>query len=426
MRSGLGRTLVLLAGGSLATAGWGAVFPFLYADIAIARGLGGAVATGTFTAFAIGSVLAAPLAGQLADRANPTVVATSARVALAGSTLLLSWASGPLAIWLAAVVFGAAVAVALPALQLILLARTPANRRRDIFAWQFIANNLGAASGAAIGGMLVNLSSQATMRPVYLLASGASLISALVVALAGRGATRVAGAGNLSAGSVNFRQLLRSRPVRWLLAIAMLITLACYAQFDAGLPAYVLTSTSVGAPLLGVAVAINAVLVGVLTGPVVAYSRRRGGPALLATCAVLWVGCWVIFGLPLIVGGNDSAFVIVGFAAFSVGETMMAPILSALAVSLAPQGATGRTIATVTGASTLATAVGPVASGALLGAGLPAAFIGMQVLFCLAAAGAAIRLGRLLPVVAANPRRQAAEVLGDGASSGLAATEAAR
>lgn len=392
MRSGLGRTLVLLAGGALATAGWGAVFPFLYADISTARGLGGGVATGTFTAFALGSVIAAPIAGWSADRSNPTVVAALSRVALAVSTVLIAVASRPLTIWLAAASFGAALAMAQPAMQLILLARTPADRRRDVFAWQFIAVNLGAAAGAALGGTLVDLSSQAAMRPVYLLAAAAALVSAGVVAIAGRGAQAGPRAGNDGGQSVAYAVLLCNKQIRWLLGIALLITLACYAQFDAGLPAYVLKSTATTPALLGGAVALNAVLVAILTGPVVAFTRRRRGSSLLASCALLWVGCWVIFGLPLLVSGFDSVFVFLGFAALSFGETMMAPILSALAATLAPAGAVGRTMAAVTGAGTLATALGPILSGALLGLGLPAVFIAMQVLFCLAAAAAALRL----------------------------------
>lgn len=404
MQSGLGRTLVLLSGGALATAGWGAVFPFLYADISSARGLGGGVATATFTAFAIGSIIAAPLAGWSADRANPTVVAALARVAMAISTVLLAFAANPMSVWLAAAGFGAALAMSQPAIQVILLERTPADRRRDVFAWQFIATNLGAAAGAALGGMLVDLSSPAGMGPVYLLAAAVALVSAAVVAMAGRGAHAAAGrsgAGERATGSVSYGEILARKPIRWLLGIALLITLACYAQFDAGLPAYVLKSTTVNPAVLGAAVAVNAVLVAALTGPVVAYTRRRRGTSLLALCAVLWVGCWAVFGLPLLVGGFDSIFVFLGFAALSLGETMMAPILSPLAASLAPEGAAGRTMAAVTGATTVATAIGPILSGALLGLDLPAVFIAMQMLFCVAAAAAALRLRRMgIPAVA--------------------------
>jgi MFS family permease len=240
------------------------------------------VAAGTFVAFAVGSILAAPIAGWLADRSNPTVVAALARVLLALFTVLLAFAGDAQSVLGMAAGFGASLAMAQPAIQVILLARTPANRRRDVFAWQFIAINLGAAGGAALGGALVDLSSQAGMRPVYLVAAAASLLSALVVSIAGRGAHATVIADRGTAESVSYREILARPAVRWLLAIALLITLACYAQYDAGLPAYVLDSTSVTPALLGTAVAINAVLVAVLTGPVVAYTRRRSGTTLLA------------------------------------------------------------------------------------------------------------------------------------------------
>jgi hypothetical protein len=170
------------------------------------------------------------------------VVAVLARIALAMFTLQLAFARSASEIWLAAAAFGAALALAQPAIQVILLARTPANRRRDVFAWQFIAVNLGAAGGAALGGMLVDLSSQSAMRPVYL----------------------------------------------------------------------------------------------------------------------------------------------------------VAPILSPLAAALAPVGAVGRTMAAVTGAATVATAIGPILSSTLLGLHLPAGFIALQILFCPAAAAASMRLRGLM------------------------------
>jgi MFS family permease len=405
VRSGLGRTLILLSGAALATAGWGAVFPFLYADIAQARGLGGAVAAGTFTAFALGSIVASPLAGVLADRADPVTVAVLSRLSLALFTGLLVLASNPLTIWLVAAGFGGSLAMAQPAVQVILLASTPADRRRDVFAWQFIATNVAAAGGAALGGMLVGLSSQAAMRPLYASAVLISLLSALVVGVAGHGL----GGPQLTpaADRTSYRVILAVPAIRWLLAVALLITLACYAQYDAGLPAYVLTATGVSPAVLGLAVGLNAILVAVLTGPVVALTRRRSGTSLLATCAGIWVGCWLVFGLPLLLPGNDSILVVLGFVVMSFGETMMAPILAPLAATLAPAGTTGRTMAAVTGASTVATALGPVLSSVLLGVGLPAGFIGIQVLFCLAAAMTALRLGRLirgpLPVAHRRP-----------------------
>jgi dipeptide/tripeptide permease len=156
---------------------------------------------------------------------------------------------------------------------------------------------------------------------------------------------------------------------------------------------------------LGTAVAVNSVLVAVLTAPVVRATRSVSPATLLALCAVTWIGVWLFFAVPLALPRGASAFVVLGYALFSLGETMLAPVLSPLAATLAPAGAVGRTLAAMNGAQTVATAVGPALSAVLLGVGAPVAFIALQVLCCALAGIGARRLGRAL--AARRPVRQA-------------------
>ncbi len=405
MRTTGGRLAALIAGSSLAAAGYGAVLPYLYADVAAARGLGGFAAAGMFSVFALGSLLATPIAGRLADRRDPVLVATLARLAVVAAIALLAFASTTPLVWLAAGLYGAAVAATQPSIQVILLAWTPERRRRDVFAWQFISSNLALALGGLAGGMVVDLSSAAGVRPIYYIAAGASLASAAAVWLTARGHTAPAAAVESGADRVSYRTLLRRPAIRSLLAATVLLTLACYAQYESGLPAYALTSLHVSPKVLGVAVALNAILVAALTGPVVALTRRRDPAALLAACATLWIGCWVLLALPLLHLGAASVLVIVGYAAISMGETMLSPVLSPLAASLAPAGAAGRTLAAVSGAMTLATAVGPALSGVLLALHLPAGFIALQLACCVGAIVVAQRLRRQLPARGTLPAR---------------------
>ena len=395
MRASTGRLAVLIAGSSLASAGWGSVLPFLYSDIAGARHLGATVAAMTFTAFALGSLLAAPAAGRLADRRSPVSVAAVARLLIAIAVIALALAQSALTVWAAAAALGAAVALSQPAIQVILLAWTPDNRHRQVFAWQFIAMNLGLAIGGFVGGFVINLSTPTSSRPIYLIAAAGALLSSAVVFLTGRGAPVTAVPDVSTNADSGHRSVTGTPALRWLLAVTVLLTLACYAQYESGLPAYVLDTLTVSPKLLGTAVALNAILVALLTGPVVSMTRNRPPAALLATCAAIWIGCWLLLGLPLLWTKLAPIAVLGGYSAFSVGETMLAPILSPLAAELAPDGAVGRTLAAVTGATTAASAVGPAVSGALLALHLPSGFIALQVACCLAAIAAAAKLGKL-------------------------------
>ncbi len=403
MRGTGGRLAVLIGGSALAMGGWGAVLPYLYGDVAQARGLGGLAAAGTFTAFAVGSLLTAPLAGRLADTRPPARVAAGARLLMLVGIVALALGRSVGQIWGAAALAGAGFAAAQPAVQVLLLEWSPPSRRREVFAWQFIANNVAIAIGGLAGGFLVSLDSPTGALPVYGIATVAALASAAVVAGVGRRA-RVAPAAvvgaqvepAVAAAGVRVRDILAMPALRLLLVLTVLVTLACYAQFDAGLPAYALSTLHVTPALLGVGIAVNCVLVSVLTAPVVRATQHQDGPALLARCATIWIGCWLLLAVPMVVSVGPGALLVAGLAAFAVGETMLAPVLAPLAARLAPEGSAGRALGAVTGAQTAANAVGPALSGALLALHLPGGFIVLQVLCCLASVALARRLGRAL------------------------------
>ncbi len=376
------RLVALLIGSSLGAVGWGAVLPYLYADVADARGFGATAAAVTFTAFALGALVASPVAGRLADRANPVLVATLARLLLVVTILAIMLSQSELAVWSAAFGYGVALALNQPSVQVMVLALTPAAKRRDAFAWQFIGQNLALAVGGFAGGFLVDLTTPTGSRPVYIVAAVASLLSAAVVYLSARGVPFTTAADADEAANVGYRQVFRAPGVKWLLGVTVLLTLACYAQFDSGLPAYALSVLDVPPTLLGTAVAINAILVAALTAPVVALTRKFHPGTLLAACATIWAGVWVLLGLPLLHQAWGPVLVVVGYAPVAFGETVRAPVLTPLAATLAPAGAAGRTLAALNGAQTLATAVGPGLSGVLLAAGVPVGFVAMQLACC--------------------------------------------
>ncbi|SOD71289.1 sugar phosphate permease [Jatrophihabitans sp. GAS493] len=400
MRSNRGHVAVLLIGSSLASGGWGAVLPFIYSDISTTRHLGGMVAAATFIAFAVGSLLAAPSAGAAADRGNPVRVAALARLVMALAVLALGLSTSTLGVWYSAAALGAGVAFTQPSISVLLLASTPQRRHRDVFAWQFITQNLTLAVGGFVGGLIIDLNSPAGTHRVYYLAALAAVASAVTVYSAGRGisTTRVPSKKAVEA-PVRYREMLANRSLRLLLGVTMLITLACYAQYESGLPAFAINALHVSTKVIGTAVAVNAILVAILTGPVVALTKRYAPTTLLAACASIWIGCWLIIAVPLVLHGMASVALITGLATISVGETMLAPVLNPLAASIAPDGAVGRTLSAVSGATTLACAIGPALSGVLIAAGVPAGFIVLQLACCIGAIVLARRLGAHMRMV---------------------------
>lgn len=403
---GTGRLAVLIAGSSLAAVGFGVVLPFLYADVAEVRGLGDFAASSLFVWFSAGSLLAAPLAGRWADRYDPATVSMLARVATAAALLGLAFAGSTWSLWCAALLYGASGIVNWPAIQVLVLSWTREEQRRSVFAWEFISINLAIALGGVVGGVVIDLSSPAGTRPIYGIATAAELISAATVWIVAR--ERAAGRRDVPRSRDRsdrfsarppgrFQEMLRSPMLRLLVVTCFVLSMIFYGQYESGLPTFAYRGLDVEPRTVGTAIATNAVLVAVLTAPVVAFTRRRGPISLLLGCVALWATSWALL-LGALVGWPPPAGALVSaYAVFAFGETLLSPVLTPLAASMAPVGATGRTLSVVSAARTLAGAVGPSLSGVLLANGVPAVFVGTQLGLCLVAALLLRRLRRRIP-----------------------------
>ena len=289
---------------------------------------------------------------------------------------------------------------------MLLLGARPGRQRertRQVFAAQFIGLNLALALGGFVAGLTVDLSTPAGARPIFCIAAAAELVSAHR-----RGAGRPRRSGHprrrraddgrgpdpalLDAAAAAAGPAARR-------VITLLLTLACYAQYDSGLPAYALGNLHVRPSTLGIGVALNAIVVSALTVPVVALTRRTAPTTLLAWCGGLWIGCWLIFALPLLrrVGHRRPAPVLLGYVSISFGESMLAPVLNPFAATLAPDGALGRTLGAVTGATTLATRSGRGCPVCCSRCGCRPASSRCSWLCCVGAIALAVTLGRLVP-----------------------------
>lgn len=396
------RTVSLILAAAASAAALSVITPFLYADITVTRQLPASAAAGAFAFFAVGTALAAPLVGSLTDRFSATTVAVSGRLLAAVAFLALGYAATTPYVLLAAALLGATASLARVPIQVLLVRSAPPDRARDVFGLAFVAMNGGSAFGAIVGGALTQLSNPARMHRLYWIAAAVSVLGSVFVLAAPRSSAPVAD-GQTQPREVSYRTLLGDRRIRLLLAISFVITLACWAQYTSGLPAYALTALHVSPRSLGVSIAVSELLVASLTSLVVARTRHVGGPQLLAVAGLVWAGCWVVFSLPLFTGLDPGAAVFGGLAVLALGDTLMAPVLSPLAVTLAGEAASGRAMAAVSALSTSATALGPILASVLLGLQMPKAFVLAQIGICLLAVIMALRLRMILKAAAPEP-----------------------
>jgi MFS family permease len=380
----------LLAGAGLGSVATGIVLPFLLADIATARGYGTAAATTALTALAVGTVLGSYAGGKLASRSQSAVAAGS-KSAVAATMVFVGLTRGLPLILLGCLLLGVAISSGRPAISAMLLHRAPLDRRRDVFGWFFILMNAGMAAGAGYGGLTANLTNPHAMHRLYVTAAGVSLASALVIAVSGpsRGQTPAVSDQGARFG---LAQQLRIPGLPRVFLIHLLLALALYAQFNAGLPALVLTGLHASTHVFGLAVAVNACLVAALTAPVVAITRTRGAGRLLAGSSLLWLIGWLVLALPLWTHTPVSAAVLTALVILAIGETTVAPVMTPLAASLVTDHQAAAVTATMATIFTTATTLGPLAAGLLFAIAGPTGFVTIQIALCAAALLLATRL----------------------------------
>jgi MFS family permease len=395
----------LLAGAGVGSVSTGMVLPFLLADVSTARGYGTGQASTALTALAVGTILGSYTGGKFAPRSHGAVAAGS-KAAVAASMVFLALAGGLPLILLACLLLGVAISLGRPAISSMLLQHAPEGRRRDVFGWFFILMNAGMAAGAGYGGLAADLHHRHGMRGLYLTAAGVSVASALVIAASARprrDRAAVAARQSDAGARLGLAEQLRIPGLPTVFAIQLVLALALYAQFNAGLPALVLTGLHAGTHVFGIAVAVNACLVAALTAPVVALTRTRSAGRLLAGSSLLWLTGWVLLALPLWSHVPAGGMVLTALVVLAIGETTVAPVMTPLAASLVDDDHAAAVTATMATIFTTATTIGPLAAGALFATVGPSGFVYTQFGLCCAALLLAARLPKAATIPAADP-----------------------
>jgi MFS family permease len=422
------RAKLLVLASAIGMLGWGTVLPYQYAYAANTRGWGALAAALASTLFSVGALVAAPLAGRLSDRVDPVRVAVLAKLLAAVGVGALVWAGSAPAFLVGMLVFGFGLTAATPAASVLVLRWAGHADRRKVFAYKFTAEAIGMAAGAFVAGQLVDLSRPDGMTFAFVAAGAGFALSAAIIGVAGIGAPATVepdlapDAAESRVGTREaWRRILAVPALRWTGLVTVALALGFYAQFESGLPAYALTVLDVSESAIGLAAAVNCLVIVAVQVAVVRLTARRDAGTLLMAVGGIWTLSWLVLSAAQLAPGIASALFVTTFGIFAVGETMYSPVLNPLTASLAPKGLVGTTLGTFTAVQTTFSALGPLVAGALLGLGLAQGFLALHVAISLLAVYGAWRLraalrgrttvpGPVVPVEPAAPTEPAAPV----------------
>ncbi len=275
-------------------------------------------------------------------------------------------------------------------------------RARTTDGWYAIAN-VARMAGIAVGGLVTGVvaadGTTAAYRGVALTAAVALGAAALLVAIGVRTPRHVPGTATEPVG---YRELLRDRPYLGLIGVNTVFA-GTSMMFALALPTVVLTT---GAPawLTAVLLTANAVLIVVLSAPLVrSVSGMRRTTALVGAAGLwaLWCAMLAVVG----VTGQIVATVVLIAATllFTVAEAVHAPVSTALAAAAAPPAARGRYLAAFQYSFAIASVAAPAFFAGLyeLGAAWPFVVLGLVNVLGIVVVR---RLDRTLPAGRSAPR----------------------
>jgi len=299
-------------------------------------------------------------AGTLADRFGALPIVVGAQVLQAVGFLAYAGVTGALGILASSALVAVGVrffwSAVFTAIADHVDGSTSTLSRDTWFALANGARTAGLAAGGLVTGIVVADGREVTYRAVAYAAAACFAVAAVLIATCVRTGQRQAHEPLERSG---YATLLRDRPFLGLIALNAVYALSSM-MLGVALPTVVLSWIGGPAWLTSLLLAGNAVLITVLSAPVVRRLGRFRRTRSIVAAATLWAAWsvslavlgpgqpgWVI---PVLVGGT---------LLFTAAELVHAPVSMALATAAAPPAARGRYLATFQYSFTVSSIVAP-------------------------------------------------------------------
>jgi MFS family permease len=377
----------LLSTVAVQTLGRGLTLPFTIIYLHEVRGFELGTSGALMALIAVVALLVTAPGGSMTDRYGARLMLMAGSVFMVTGLVLLAFAATPAAAAFAFLLIGVNWGVSWPALNVLVATVVQGDLRQRYFGVNFALVNLGIGVGGVVGGFYVDVSRPATFTAIFL-ANAATMTVPLVLLL---GPLRhLHGRAEAPSGGTDhpatYLRILRQPTVAWLTVITFLAMFIGYGQLEAGFPAFAREFSEVSTRVIGLAFAVNTVVIVSLQFWVLNRISGHRRTRVIMGMGLVWAVAWLVLGSTGLVPGGAAAIlgVLLYHAVFAFGETLLQPTIPAITNDLAPDHLRGRYNAINSGAFQAGTIAGPAAAGVLLQHDLAVVYVGLMVAGCLA------------------------------------------
>jgi MFS family permease len=373
--------------------GSGLVLPFWVVYLHELRGYSLSVVGLLLALMSLAGFLASIACGTLIDRSGPRVALLWTLVMAIAGEVLVAFAGDTVLVVLAITVIGAGFGMGWPSGQAMIASVVPAEIRSRYFGINFSLLNLGIGIGGILGGSIAHVTDLRSFQVLYL-GDAISYLPSLVLMLVPlrHAGAAVPHAPADSGGQPSYLTVLRAPAMRTLTLLMFLSAFVGYAQLNSGMPAYSRAIGEVSPRGLGYAFAANTAVIVLLQLWVLRRIEGRRRTRVIAAMGVIWAASWGLLSASGIAPGTLGANLAVAACAsvFAFGETLLQPTIPVIVNDLAPEHLRGRYNALGAGVFQLASILGPVVAGVLIGHGLHLEYLGLLVVGCVATSWMAV------------------------------------
>ena len=387
----------LLSTVAIQTLGRGLTLPFTVIYIHEVRGISLSTA-GTMLALIAGVALAVTgPGGSLTDRIGARRMLIAGTLAqLVGCTVLAFATTVPVFV-VGFVLLGFNFGVSWPAFNALIASVVSGPLRQQYFGVNFALVNLGIGLGGIVGGLFVDVRQPLTFTAIFLV-DAVSMLVPIGLLLGPLRHVHGRAERPADAPTVGYLDLLRRPPVLWLTFVTFLCTFIGYGQIESGFPAFSRQVGEVSTGTIGLAFAVNTVVIVAMQFTVLKFVTGRRRTRVLLVMVAVWLTSWIVLSLAGLGPSTLGATVaVVGFmAVFGFGEIFMQIAIPAITNDMADDHIRGRANAVNAGAFQGGAILGPIVSGVLLDHGLGVVFIGAMLAGLLVMGAAIFALERQL------------------------------
>ena len=254
--------------------------------------------------------------------------------------------------------------------------------RQKVFAFNFMALNLGIGIGGIISSLIVSAGNLLTFQRLYWLDSISYLIyAAIAISLPAWVGQRL-DKEDKQEGS--YLEVFRNKELMKLSRASILLVLFGYASVSAGLPLFVTTVLGASPKWLGLIWAANCFGIILMQGPMLKWLEKHSPTKTLKYVGLIWAASWVLVALSLV-----TPWVLVlplqitSSVVFGIGETIWSPTIPTVVNQLIPDHIRGRSNALMSLQWGVAGVMGAPLAGFLFDADLANLWVALMIIGCL-------------------------------------------